>query len=456
MKKNILQDVIPPKKTIRNVELLYKSKRVEKIPKEMVKPEIPTISNKTEVNSINTPPPENFSYKYEYSEPPKHSKKILYISVGLLVLALFFGISAFFKSAKIQITPKSEVSVINENFKASKNISGNGLGFQIVTTSKDTERTVPTTDEINVEKKASGRIVVYNNFSTQPQALVKTTRVETSDGLIYRTLDDISVPGIQTKNGKTVAGSVEVRVEADKPGPKYNISLRDFTIVGFKGTSKYTKIYARSKTEMSGGFIGVQKTVSSETISKIERELEGELEASLSKDMISQIPENYVLYSSSTSYKFEPITQVDVTSEENSTANSVIFRKKGSVSAVIFDKGALSRAIIARVLPDVVNDVIKITNLDSLSFSVQPETQFDSNTSTSLSFNLKGEANFQWVIDENKLKTDLLGISKNNALIILGTYDSVIKEAKIETSPFWNKTIPDDPDKVTLINTLEK
>ena len=30
MKRNITQDVIPPKKTIRNVELFYKPKRLEK------------------------------------------------------------------------------------------------------------------------------------------------------------------------------------------------------------------------------------------------------------------------------------------------------------------------------------------------------------------------------------------------------------------------------------------
>ncbi|MFA5888797.1 MAG: hypothetical protein WCW47_00570 [Candidatus Paceibacterota bacterium] len=459
MKKKIVQDVIPPKKTIRNVELLYRAKRSEKIPKEVVKQNIPVIPEVSESNSTSNTETfsetENFSYKYEYDEPVRHSKKILYVSVVLFVLALSFGISALFKSAEIRIIPRSEISSIDENFKALKNLSTNGLGFQTVTTTKDIEKTVSATDEEQVEKKAIGKIVVYNNYSVQPQALVKTTRFETPDGLVFRTVEDITVPGIQIKSDKAVAGSIEVGVEADKPGPKYNIGLKDFSIAGFKGTPKYTKIYGRSRTEMSGGFVGTQKTVSKETINKIDEEIKELLKTSLSKDIISQIPENFVLYQNSTSFKFEPITQINVTTEESGTTNTIILKKKGSISAIIFDKGSLSRAIVSKILPDVASDIIKITNLESLNFTFQSETQFNPNTDTFLNFNLKGEANFQWVFDENKLKFELLGMSKNNAITIISKYDT-IKEAKIETHPFWNKTIPKDSNKVTLINTLAK
>ena len=447
MKKNIAQDVIPPPKTIRNVELLYKSKRLEKIE--------PTKSNQKIEHASPTFETPTFSYKYEYDEPVKHSKKVLHISISFFVLALFFAVSLLFKNAEISITPKNEVGTMNENFKALKDVSSGGLEFQIVPTTKDLEKRVLATDEEKVEKKSSGTIVVYNNFSTQSQVLIKTTRFETLEGLIFRATENIIVPGTQVKNGKIVAGSVEVLIEADKSGPTYNISLKDFTIPGFKGTPKYTKIYARSKTEMTGGFSGIQKTVSKESLNKIDGELEILLKESLLKDIVSQIPENFILYEDTISYKPDPSNQVNIAQETNEIGDTVVVKKKGSIKAVIFDKGSLSRAIISKILPDAVDSVIKIINLGDLNFTFTPGILFDSNISTSLSFNLTGEANFVWVIDENKLKTELLGMSKKSALVIVSKYDT-IKEAEIKFQPFWGRAIPKNPEKVTLTNTLAK
>lgn len=457
MKKNIVQDVIPPKKSIRNIELPYKPKRSIPNMVENIEPKVPISRPKAPTPFPPPPPIDDFSYKYEYDEPvKKRSKKVLYSSIILLTLALVFGISALFKSAKIIITPKNEVHALDTSFKALKDVSTNGLGFQIVTTTKDVEKTLPATSEQIVEKKASGKIVVFNNFSSQSQQLIKTTRFETPEGLIFRASTDVTVPGTQIKNGKTVAGSAEVVVEADKPGAEYNVGLKDFTIVGFKGTSKYSKITAKSKPDspIAGGFSGMQKAVSQEVIDSTDKDLETTLKESLSKDIISQIPENFVLYPGSISYKLEPATQVTVVSGNN-TSDSVVLKKSGSVSAIIFDKGSLSRAIVAKILPDAVDDVIKVTNLDSLNFIFGTETTFNPDTSTSLDFSLKGDANFVWVFDENKLKTDLLGLSKKNAITIISTYKT-IKEAEIQTSPFWNQTIPQDPKSVTLTNTLAK
>ena len=74
-------------------------------------------------------------------------------------------------------------------------------------------------------------------------------------------------------------------------------------------TPKYTKIFARSKTEMTGGFSGMQKVVSKETMDNSDKELEELLKKSLSMDIVSQIPENFVLYENSVSYNLEPTTQ---------------------------------------------------------------------------------------------------------------------------------------------------
>ncbi len=471
--KNLVQDVIPPKKSIRNVKLSERGstlasnakRTTPKITREKepvveletievedfsrpvsIKTETPT---RVDNISKNRPPVIiNNSYKYEFDEPKKKSKKVLYTCIGVLLILVAFGISAFFKSAKVTITPKNQTVDLNSTFSAKKDLSSGGLGFQIVTVSKDIEKNVESTGESMVQTKARGTIVIYNSYSSQSQKLIATTRFETEEGLIFRLIDPVTVPGTSIKSGKTVAGSVEVLVEADKTGAEYNVGLKDFTIPGLKGDPKYTKIYARSKTEMTGGFSGMQKTVSKEVLSQSENELEDSLKASLAKDITTQIPSDFVLYPTSLVYKFDPVTNI------NGSNGGAVLKKHGTATAVIFDKGILSRTLLAELVPSAVNDVVKVINLDDLDFAFASGTTSSLNTANSITFSLKGSPHFVWVFDENKIKSELLGLSKNQAKNIIVKYPT-IKEAWIETQPFWNQTIPTDPNKVTLINTLQ-
>lgn len=441
-KKNVVQDVIPARKSIRNVVLPSKSKKLEEDSVFDVRVKIKVPEQK--------PTP---SYAFEYEEPKKPTKKVLYISLAILVLALAFGISTLFKSAKVTLSPKQETRVLSVDFKAQKDISTAGLGFQIVSTTKNLDKTVVSSGQEKVSIKARGTIVVYNN-TAQSQKLVATTRFQTPEGLVFRALSALNVPAKQVVNGKSVAGSVEVLVEADKAGIEYNVGLKDFTIPGFKGDSKYTQVYARSKTEMKDGFVGSKSVVTKEVLEATSKELENTLRDSLLKDIISQIPENFVLYTSGASYQFEPINEVSSALGEVSSGSTVL-RKKGVINAIIFDRASLSTAIVAKVLPEASSDVVIVDNLENLDFSLKSPAISDLTTPNSITFVLKGDANLVWMFDESKLENDILGLSKNSAQSVIAT-NPAVEEAWIEIYPFWNKTIPNDPEKVTLVNTLAK
>ncbi len=460
MKKNVVQDVIPPKKSIRNVELPSRARNFQSVkPKEEKVQQEPEKEDRAprpvsvkKIESVVTPIKESEaaepSYTFEYKEPPrKKGRKGIYIAGILFLLVIGFGISALFKSAEIRVTPKQDMKTLNDNFTAKKDTTANtSLGFQLVTNTKSLQKTVEASSEQKVEKKARGTIVIYNN-TPESQKLVATTRFETPEGLIFRLISPVTVPAKQIKDGKSIAGSIEAVVEADKIGASYNIGLKDFTIPGFKGDAKYTTVYARSKTEMTGGFSGMQKVVSKTVLDQTDKELESGLKTSLSNDIASQIPANFILYANGLSYKFEPATQV------NDSTGGAVIQKKGTITGIIFDRTSLTKAMLAKIMPSGTDDTIKVTNLESLNFSISSSSAFDFNTSTILNFNLKGDVNFVWVFDENKLKSELLGLSKQESGIVLGKYDT-IKEAWVETHPFWNQSIPKDSSKVTLINTL--
>jgi hypothetical protein len=460
MKKNLVQDVVP-KKSIRNVRLSSR-KDSDKISSSKFREEESKITPQEEDFTRSVPivkqapmrieplvknPPETFNsptYKYEFNEPKKTSKKWFYISSLVFILVIAFAVSAFFKNATIKISPKQEARNISESFIAKKDVA-TGLSYQTVNVSKDVEKTATATGEEKVERKAQGKIVIYNNFNNQSQKLVATTRFQTPEGLIYRLISPAVVPGKEVKDGKTVPGSVEVTVEADKPGISYNIGLKDFTIPGFKGDPKYTSVYARSKTEMTGGFSGMQKVVSKEALDTADKEMRAELEATLLKDIEAQIPANFISYKDGLSFEFEPTVQVP-----DSTKTDVVLRKRAKVTAIILDKGALSRALLTKLMPDVESEAIKISNLADLNFKITGGSDLDKQ----ISFSIGGNANFVWIFDENKLKTELLGLSKKSAKLVISQYPAV-SEAWIETKPFWNQTIPRDPESVTLTNTFK-
>ena len=452
MKKNIVQDIVPPsKKSIRNIEIPSRRIKIDDTKDEnFVQPKKP--------DEVKTPPPSfDYSasllpatpipiketppeslYKYQYDQPKKPSRKILYTTAVVFIIALIFGISALFKSAKITVAPKSQpVHLVGSNFTANKD-GASGLAFQIVTVSKDVQKTVTSNGQTEVQKKATGTVTILNK-SSQSQKLVATTRLQTPEGLIFRLNSAVTVPAEQNT---TTPGSVTVAVTADAVGDKYNVGLKDFTIPGLKGTAKYSQIYGRSKTIMTGGFSGMQAIVSDQLLASTSSELQNNLKNSLATNIVSQIPANFILYPNSMSFSFSSVSQASTTS------SGTVLDEKGTAYGVIFDRGTLARSIASLYS---ITDTIKIDDLDALNFQYATGTPFDpSSSQTILNFSLTGDANIIWVFDANKLKTELLGLNKSQARAVISGYPA-ISEVWIETSPFWNQTIPNDSKKVELL-----
>ena len=126
----------------------------------------------------------------------------------------------------------------------------------VFTEKKNAQLAFPATGKKVVSQKASGKILIYNGYSSAPQQLVATTRFVDSQGHIFRLVKNITIPGAQIENNKIIAASIEAEVAADKPGPDYNIVTgSQLTIPGFKGTPKYKGFYGESLA-ISGGKVG--------------------------------------------------------------------------------------------------------------------------------------------------------------------------------------------------------
>ena len=389
--------------------------------------------------------------KQDEDKPERTMSFVIWVIAAVSVAVLLFAVSSLLVSATIKITPHKQNTSFDGTtiFKAARNVLGSGVvQYEMITVSKEGGKEVSATEEKDVEIKASGKIVIYNNYSAQSQRLIKNTRFEAPNGLIYRIVESVTVPGKTTKDGKSVPGSVEVAVFADEPGEKYNISPTDFTIPGFKGSPQYSVFYARSKTALTGGFKGKMKQVGEETLAQAKLEIQTILKSELLKEAATQVRENYILYEGAVVYVFEDLPQ------ENITASGTEIRQKGIIYAVVFDRNLLVDYLGSIMITlSGLGTEIEFLNLKNLTFSFKDS--FDPQKMTQLSFTLKGSGIFIALFDSEKLRHDLAGSPRSKAREIFETYNS-IAEARVTVMPFWRDTLPEDVQKIKIERVLEK
>jgi hypothetical protein len=191
-------------------------------------------------------------------------KKVRNIFFILGAVSLFslvgVGLFLFLPKAEVYVTPYKVVQVNDIELAGSANISepdDRTITVRVLEKNEDVSLTVPTTGKSGgAKQKAHGTVVIYNNYSTDPQPLVATTRLETEDGKLFRLANGVTVPGMTNKNGQKDAGITEAEVIADQTGEEYNVGPATFHILGFKGSSKYDAFSAKSNKAMAGGGSG--------------------------------------------------------------------------------------------------------------------------------------------------------------------------------------------------------
>lgn len=438
MPKNI-EDIIPSerRKSIRDIPLPDR-RRTHSIPlgdidrrktrKKVPEPILPRLEEEQE--------PEVVHHVHHRRRSPKKSKLAL-IGAGILLTA--FALMSIFSGATLAYTPKAaRLSFNKEVYTANKTGEGDLL-FSVVKLTGDKGKEVTASGEREVSRKAAGQIIVYNNASTEPQRLVVNTRFETPDGKIYRADKDFTIPG---KKG-TTPGSIEINVVADQAGAAYNIAMSDFTVPGLRGTARYSTIYARSKTPMTGGFVGMEKSVGEAELSVARASVDAELSEELIEQARAQVPEDFILFPHLSVVTYEDLPQSEVTDDE------VTINRRGNFYGVMFKRSDLARFLTSKKAVVVQSDTVEIPELESLNLAFAGNVPADLLAVDEVSFTVEGQALAMWVTDTDALRGDLTGRNKDDISLILKNYPSV-SQANAYIRPFWKSEFPEDAEKIAL------
>ncbi|MDO8510430.1 MAG: hypothetical protein Q7S15_02290 [bacterium] len=419
MSKRIVQDMVPPdKRSIRRIPVPARDEREKSVHRETT-----------------PPPPPPMPKIHKRGSRGKRSRWFLWFLALICVIVLAFSFLSLFAGAKLEVLPRQAVVAIDREFNAVKGGNKNDLSYDTIKLSKDGGEIVTATGEENAEKRATGQIVIYNNHDAFDQRLIKNTRFETPTGLIFRLESSVVVPGRKQVEGKWIPGSVEATVFADSPGDKYNIDISDFTIPGFKGDPRYNGFYARSKTKMTGGFIGKQKVVSKEVEKATREGIRIDLKERVLKEVRSQIPAGYVLYDDSAYFEFESL----LSSEKDN--NSIQINERALFYGIIFDRGNLSKHIAKADWPDYKDGEVDVVDIEKLGFTIKNKENIRPWEVEQITFRLKGSALLVLEFDEAALKADLLGKPKRSISAVLAGYPS-IEKAEVTVTPFWKNSLP--------------
>ena len=459
MVRNLMQDIVPPdKRSIKRIPVQeirarktsspsqtvhIKPTEEEETPAQPVAPHRPRFTV-PEDSRQQEPAPGRFEPSMPYVResydpgivPDTHDSgrqrsKWLWIIAGVSVIILFFAFSYFFTGATLEVIAREQTVTVSESLTARKD-AVEGLSYSVMTVSRQGDKEIPATGKQEVQRKASGTIIIYNNHSTASQGLVANTRFETPGGLIYRISKDVTVPGQKTEGGKTVPGSIEVTVYADQAGEKYNIGNVDFTIPGFKGDPKFKTIYARSKTPMTGGFAGTMNAVDPQTLESTRTTLRNEIASVLVSEAKAQKPAGTVVFDALVAPTYESLPETNA-----ADGTSVTLHEKVTLSIVLLPEAAFSAALAKDIEQGTAGVSIKNADALQVTMTSRPESV---NAGT-ISFTVNGAPHFVWNINQDAVKTALANTSKSSMSTILEKFPE-ISEADATLRPFWRRSFP--------------
>lgn len=370
-------------------------------------------------------------------EPPPRSARSRWWLWALAALCLLTlgGLALFaFRGTTVSVIPKSHDIVFDESStftaRPTATAATGTLAYSVETSDLEDSEVVPSQGTTHAETKASGSIIVYNDYSTASVKLIKNTRFETPDGLVFRAPAEVVVPG---KKG-TTPGSVSITVIADKVGDKYNVGpVAKFTLPGLKSSpDMYTKVYAKSTVAFTGGFVGDQPAVApgalEAALSSVRARLEGKARASAGAQGDSLII-------------FPELIQITYQDLPNTTeaGGGVRIHEKAHVVVPAFSADAFAQTVAKAVSADAEGAPIKIVG--GSGFGARMTNASATIGVDPINFTLTGQATLVWQVDTGALAEALAGRDQGAFQTIVNGF-SGIQEAHARIEPFWKTSFP--------------
>jgi len=387
------------------------------------------------------------------SNPEKIKKSFLKWPIFLFGFLFIITVVGSFLFPKATLSLKPETSRIELEETITMDLGAQIADFNSKTIpaklfedERSLKKEFSSTGRAATEKKATGTIVVYNEYSSSTRTLIPS-RFVSPDGKLFWSTKKITIPGYKKEGGRIIPGQAEVTVEASEAGEEYNIGATTFALPALAGSPLYTTIYAKSFSSMTGGAIGEVSQVSREDLRMAEQSLAQEIK-NQSLDYLKQsLPEGYVLLEETIS---QEIMETSNLAEIGEFTDSFEFEAKIKSNGFAFKKDDLDRFVREFINLNMEDGKSVLENSLSLEYELR-STNLNSGQLV-LGISIKTEVYKD--IDELELKKALLGKQLAKAEMFLGSLEG-ISAFEIRNRPFFKRKLPEDIDKLEVILVLD-
>ena len=373
--------------------------------------------------------------------PVKFYKSIAFSFIALTcILILFVG---YFLLSKAEIMIKVVNEPISVDFIADVRESDFSniddyqeavLGGKILETSVSGSKDYATTGIKFSEGDVGGKVTLFNNYG-KDQPLVKTTRLLSKEGILYRLKERVNVPA---------GGKIEAEVYADTPTEESaTLGPTTFIIPGlWEGLQD--KIYAQSFGSMHGGKREV-KFATAEDIENAFDDLTQSLTEEVLTNLKTQMKSSGEILGKIIIKDFDEKKSnlVEGNAGENFTVDLSI-----NVVGIAFSKKDLEIAALEQLKRMVPQDKeLSRIDYDGLTFVVE---RYDlREREANMLVHIEGDVAMKTdnsVFDEDKF----IGLDKEKIIKYLEVYPE-IERATIKFSPFWVKKVPQLKNNIKVI-----
>ena len=368
------------------------------------------------------------------------------VIVAVILVAGFF-VNTLLGGAEILVYPKFKDITVQATFTAHKEPGANELGYELLSFEANSERQVKATGEEEVSERSTGSIFIYNEFSQSSQRLIKNTRFESPEGLIYRIDESVEIPGYtEDEDGSIVPGVITAEVFADGTGEQYNISPTRFVVPGLEGSEQYDSIYAESTDSFNGGFEGKRFIIDEAELQTAKQALHLELRDALLARLENEKPAGFVVYQEAVTFAFDTLPATEYGS------NLATIKERARLQVPIFEDKEFATFLAENTVAGYEGAPVTVDDPYSLEFSYPSPTTTTSDISelTQIPFNLTGSSRVIWDFDEEQLSQDLVGLSKTALPSVLSGYPA-IERAEAVVRPFWRQSFPADASEVEVV-----
>lgn len=375
----------------------------------------------------------------------------LFLAVAIIGAGL--GISAFTGGATVTIFPKVKELNVNAEFTAYSEPKPGELSYEIMTLDATGERQVKASGKETITKQASGEIEISKS-TPGTERLIKNTRFQTADGLTFRVLESVVVPGaIKDTTGKSVPGVTRAQVFADEPGDKFNIAAGTvMNVPGFKEggyMDLYNAISAKNTAAFVDGFNGPRFVINEDELSTARQSLQLELRNSLLTKIAAERPADFTTFDSAIALTYTALPQAAYGDD------LVTIREQAILQIPLFKKTDFAAFIAKETIVGYEGDPVRIDNLNNLTFSYVNATTSQVNIAneTQLQFKIAGVPKIVWTFDSERMKAELLGMEKTALKGILGKYPGIVSGEAV-VKPFWKSSFPKNLSDITIVEKL--